>query len=86
LKNKVAFTNAESKWFPLLRCLYDLNSKKLGLNIIFDNLKPKHVANLIRFDPITCARYYDHHMKSSRTLCMKKIPFWGIYFLFFFVT
>jgi hypothetical protein len=31
----------------LLKCLYDLNSKKLGLNIPFDKLEPKHVADLI---------------------------------------
>ncbi len=75
----VTFTNAESKWLPLLKCLYDLNSKKLGLNIPFDKLEPKHVANLIQCDPITCAWYYDHCMKSFHTLWMKGIPFLGIY-------
>jgi hypothetical protein len=25
----VTFTSVESKWIPLLKCLYDLNSKKL---------------------------------------------------------
>ncbi len=43
----ITFTSAESRWLPLLRCLYDLNSKKLGCNIPFDKLEPKHVANVI---------------------------------------
>jgi len=25
----VTFTNVESKWHPLIKCLYDLNSKKI---------------------------------------------------------
>jgi hypothetical protein len=79
----VTFTNAESKWFPLLKNLYDLNSKKLGLNILSDNLKPKHVANLIQFDPITCAQYYDHHMRYFRTLCMKDNSILGHFLIFF---
>jgi hypothetical protein len=67
----VTFTSVKSKWLPLLKCLYDLNSKKLGLNIPFDQLKPKHVVDFIRYDPITCAQYYDHYMGSFRTLCIK---------------
>ncbi len=43
----VTFTNVESKWLPLLKYLYDLNSKKLGLNIPFNKLEPKHVIDLI---------------------------------------
>jgi len=51
----VTFISAESKCLPLLKCLYDLNNKKLGLNIPFDKLKPKHVVEFIWGDPITCA-------------------------------
>jgi hypothetical protein len=77
----------KGNWFPLLKCLYDLNSKKLRLNIFFNNLKPKHVTNLIRFDPITCAQYYDHHMRSFCTLCMKDNSILGhLLYIFFFVT
>jgi hypothetical protein len=43
----VTFNSVESKWLLLLKCLYDLNSKKIGLNIPFDKLEPKHVANFI---------------------------------------
>jgi hypothetical protein len=43
----VTFMNVKSKWIPLLKCLYDLNNKKLGFNIPFDKLEPKHVANII---------------------------------------
>ncbi len=67
----VTFTSAKSKWLPLLKCLYDLNSKKLGLSIPFDKLEPKHVIDLIQCVPITCAQYYSHHMRSFHTLCMK---------------
>jgi hypothetical protein len=33
----VTFTSVEIKWLPLLKCLYDLNSKKLGFNILLTN-------------------------------------------------
>jgi len=46
----VTFTSVESKWLPLLKCLYDLNSKKLGLSIPYDKLKPKDVVDLIQCD------------------------------------
>jgi hypothetical protein len=82
----VTFTSVESKWISLLKCLYDLNSKKLGLNIPFDKLKPKHVADFISCDPITCARYYDNHMKSFCTLCMKDSSIFGHILNSFFVT
>jgi hypothetical protein len=51
----VTFTNVESKWLSLLKCLYNLNNYKLGLNIPFDKLEPKHVVDLIQCDPIICA-------------------------------
>jgi hypothetical protein len=43
----VTFTSVESKWLPLLKCLNDLNSKKLRLNIPFVKLEFKHVVDLI---------------------------------------
>jgi hypothetical protein len=43
----VTFTSAKSKWFPLLKNLYCLNNKKLGLNIPFDKLEPKKVVDFI---------------------------------------
>jgi hypothetical protein len=51
----VTFTSVESKWLPLLKCLYDLNSKKIRFNIPFGKLEPKHVTDLIQCDLITCA-------------------------------
>jgi hypothetical protein len=48
----VTFVNVESKWIRLLKYLYDLNSKKLGLNIPFDKLKPKHVVDFIHVHSI----------------------------------
>ncbi len=73
----VTFTSVESKWVLLLKCLYDLNSKKLRFNIPFDKLEPKHVIDLIHCDPITCAQYYDHCMRSFCTLCMKDNSIFG---------
>ncbi len=60
----VTFTSAESKWPPLLKCLYDLNYKKLALNVSFDKLESKHIVDLIRCDLVTCACYYHHRMNS----------------------
>ncbi len=81
----VTFIIVKSKWLPLFKCLYDLNSKKLGFNIPFDKLEPKHVANLIWCDPITCARYYDHCMRSFHTFYMKNNSIFGNLLDFFFV-
>jgi hypothetical protein len=47
----------------LQQCLYDFNSKKLGFKVPFDKSETKHIVDLIWFDPITCACYYDHRMK-----------------------
>ncbi len=67
--------------------MYDLNNYKLGLNIPFDKLEPKHVVDFIQCDPIICAWYYDHHMKLFCTLCMKDSSiFWAFILDFFFVT
>jgi hypothetical protein len=81
----VTFTSAKSKWFPLLQCLYDFNSKKLRFDMPFDKLETKHIANLIQFNPITSAHYYDHHMKCFQKLCMKNDMIFGPFLDFFFV-
>jgi hypothetical protein len=72
-----SFTSVESKWLPLLKCLYNLNSKKLGLNISFHKLEPKHVIDLIQCDPFTFAQYYNHRTRSFHTLCMKDNSIFG---------
>ncbi len=82
----VTFTSVQSKWLLSLKCLYDLNSKKLGHNIPFDKLEPKHVADLIWCDPIRCAWYYDCRMRSFYTLCMKNNSILGQFFFYKFVT
>jgi hypothetical protein len=82
----VTFISAKSKWLPLLQCWYDFNSKKLGFNVPFDKLEIKHIANLIQSNPITCAHYYDHHMKCFQKLCMKDDMIFGPLLDFFFVT
>jgi hypothetical protein len=67
----VTFISVESKWLPLLLCLYDFNSKKLGFDMPFDKLETKHIANIVRSNPITCVCYNDHCMKCFQKLCMK---------------
>jgi hypothetical protein len=52
----------------------------------FDKLETKHIANLIQFDPITRAHYYDHHMKCFQKLCMKDDMIFGPLLKKFFVT
>jgi hypothetical protein len=59
---------------------------KLGPNIPFDKLKPKHVVDPIRCDPIPRALYYDHCMRSFCTLCMKDNSIFWHLLGFFFVT
>ncbi len=51
----------------------------------FDKLETKHIANLIQFNPITSAHYYDHHMKCFQKLCMKNDMIFGPFLDFFFV-
>jgi hypothetical protein len=82
----VTFTSVESRWLPLFKFLYDLNSKNLGLNIPFNKLEPKHVVDFIWCDPSTCAQYYDHHMRLFHTLHMKDNSIFGHLLYFFFVT
>jgi hypothetical protein len=43
----VMFISAKSKWLPLLQCLYNFSSKKLGFNVPFDKLEIKHIVDLI---------------------------------------
>jgi hypothetical protein len=56
----VTFNSAKNEWLPLLQCLYDFNSKKLGFNMPFDKLEMKHIVDLIQSNHITCVHYYDH--------------------------
>jgi hypothetical protein len=66
--------------------LYDFDNRKLGFNVPFDKLETKHIANLIQSNPITCAHYYDHHMKCFQKLCMKDDMIFGPLLSFVFVT
>ncbi len=70
----------------MLQCLYDFNNKKLGLDAQFDKLEMKRIVNLIWFDLIRCARYYDPYMKYFRKLWMNDDTIFEPLFDFFFVT
>jgi hypothetical protein len=45
-----------------------LNKKYIDILENFDELESKHMGNLVQFDPITCAIYYDHHMATFLSL------------------
>jgi hypothetical protein len=79
----VTFISVESNWLILLKKLYDLNNKNLGLNIPFDKLETKHVVDFIQCDPITCSWYQNHHMRS---IVYEKNSIFGHLLDFFFVT
>lgn len=74
----LTFSSAETKWGELLVILKKISD---GVDISIEealNLPFKEKANLIRNDPVTCARYFDNRMKSiicvmkSKNGCFKK--------------
>jgi hypothetical protein len=51
-----------------------------------DELESKHFAYLVKSDPITCARYYDHQMVAFRNLLKKDSSIFGKVDDFHFIT
>jgi hypothetical protein len=56
----VTFTNVKSKWTTLMSALHMLNKNHMEIPKTFDEFDSKHFANIVKFDPVTCAHYYDH--------------------------
>ena len=55
-----SFSAAETKWFPLLGCLSKLVHGKELNDSELENLTWQDKCHLIKSDPVTCARYFDH--------------------------
>jgi hypothetical protein len=39
-----------------------LNNKYMDIPEIFDELEYKHMGNLVQYNLVTCAHYYNHYM------------------------
>ncbi len=81
----VTFTSAKSKWNTLMLVLQTLNNNHMEILENFDELEFKHFADLVRSDPITCARYYDHQMVAFHNLLKKDSSIFGKVDDFYFV-
>lgn len=66
-----SFSTAETKWTPLLICLSKLvNGKILSPNEV-NKLTWEEKCILIKSDPVTCARYFDHRFQSFLACVLK---------------
>ena len=73
---------AETKWKPLLKSL--LKSVKKINNAsdeMIDNLEYAEKIELIKADPVTCARYFDHRVRSLFILMKKNYVFKSHYII-----
>ena len=59
-----SFSAAETKWTPLLRCLSKLVKNKDLSDEEVDALTWQEKCFLIKSDPVTCARYFEHRIQS----------------------
>lgn len=58
-----SFSSAETKWLPLLHSLGLLINKEDYTESELLNMPWKEKCNLIKSDPITCTRYFDHKVQ-----------------------
>jgi len=58
----ITFTNAENKWTTVMSSLHMLNKKYMDILENFDELEYKYMGDLVQYNPITCACYYNHYM------------------------
>ena len=59
-----SFSAAETKWKPLLKCLSKLVDNKDLLDEEIESLTWQEKCRLIKSDPVTCARYFDHRVQT----------------------
>ena len=59
-----SFSAAETKWAPLLQCLSKLVHNKTLSEEEVISLTWEEKCVLIKSDPVTCARYFDHRFQS----------------------
>ena len=58
-----SFSAAETKWEPLLCSLSKLLNGKILSTVDVNNLNWQEKCNLIKSDPVTCARYFDFRIQ-----------------------
>jgi hypothetical protein len=59
-----SFSAAETKWMPLLKSLFYLKHGKTASNVEIEALSWQDKSNLIKSDPVTCARYFDFKVQA----------------------
>lgn len=57
------FSAAETKWHSLLRCLWRLQKKKEPTDDDINSMNWIDICKLIKSDPVTCSRYFDHRFQ-----------------------
>ena len=58
-----SFSAAETKWSPLLISLYHLRHKREPSHKELDEMSWQEKCDLIKSDPVTCARYFDYRVQ-----------------------
>lgn len=71
----ITLSSAETKWGDLLRILKKVNENIDISSELAQNLDFVEKANLIRNDPVTCARYFSHRMNAMLNLIKNKKGF-----------
>ena len=59
-----SFSAAETKWAPLLKCLSKLVNKVELSDDEIERLTWQEKCYLIKSDPVTCARYFEHRIQT----------------------
>ncbi len=75
----VIFISIENLWDFFIKTLHTLCVWKLNPPNIIENLQFVHITKLIRIDPLTCVRYYNHRTSYFTNLSQKIIIFLGIF-------
>ena len=82
----VTFTSAEQNWDPLLSALEQLDNAHRSKieQQVYESKGDKF--NLIKKDPVTCARYYRHKIDAMKNLILTDESFFGNVVDYFSVT
>jgi len=82
----VTFIGAKSKWITLMSTLHTLNKNHMENLNFFNVLESKRFIDLVNFDSITCAHYYDHRMVAFHNLLKKDSSIFGKVDDLYFIT
>ena len=67
----LSFSAAETKWVPLLQTLSKLSDNKELSDEEVNNLSWQDRCRLIKSDPVTCVRYFDHKVQKFINMVLK---------------